>query len=648
MPPTSIHSVATLNTHGNTPQPEILSILAQVAQMCAENELHDAAQALHHLQAPVRRLLAAEQRLRYHHRVFRCKDLLPAEKLVLIDADAALTWAEANGHTDGIEIYIPDRTENINISPKTYGRLLKKLHGYCALHREEYRDENGHTRIRIKATEATHDPLSIKRPEPSNWGGKRTPKCLKCGCERFKPVAWECKGCGITYDELPYPDDPDNPPPAGPDTPDGGGTPPTDNLSDMGITQWGGVPEDNLSVGPQSMEEPHVLQTQEGGVPERETSEGAQMEQAEQLLDTPGGQVVGRIDVDVVSVDAGVAVMDGELKDAISQDTLSMGNVGAGAAGQERETDPQACSETSTHDAGAQVAGQQEGDLDTAVTPQDKLSVGCPEELRGHAQWVAWKPEITPDGRGVKPPYRPSNPCKRADVMDPGTWGSYEQALGASGKGGGVGFVLTEGDPYSVNDLDGCRHPETGHIEAWAMRIVELLDSYTEISPSGRGLHVWVRGKVPGDRCRRGKLEMYDRARYVTVTGHALAGYTQIRERQEELEQLYRETFGEPHRHARVQPSTSSLANIPAPAGDEEIIARVLADPEACRLWGGDISGYDADPSRADLALLNRLARHTHDPEQIDRVFRRSGLYRPKWERADYRERTIRLALSSR
>ncbi len=83
-------------------------------------------------------------------------------------------------------------------------------------------------------------------------------------------------------------------------------------------------------------------------------------------------------------------------------------------------------------------------------------------------------------------------------------------------------------------------------------------------------------------------------------------------------------------------------------AGDEEIIAFVLADPEACRLWGGDMSGYDADPSRADLALLNRLARYTCNPEQIDRVFRRSGLYRPKWERADYRERTIRLALSGR
>ncbi len=67
--------------------------------------------------------------------------------------------------------------------------------------------------------------------------------------------------------------------------------------------------------------------------------------------------------------------------------------------------------------------------------------------------------------------------------------------------------MLTEAGPYSVIDLDSCRDPETGHIEAWAMKIVELLDSYTEVSPSGRGLHVWVRGKVPGDRRCRGKLD---------------------------------------------------------------------------------------------------------------------------------------------
>jgi primase-polymerase (primpol)-like protein len=228
--------------------------------------------------------------------------------------------------------------------------------------------------------------------------------------------------------------------------------------------------------------------------------------------------------------------------------------------------------------------------------------------------------------------------------MDPGTWGTYEEALAVAGEGGGVGYVLTPDDPYSVIDLDSCRDPETGEIEPAAAEVVRLLDSYTEISPSGKGLHVWLRGRLPGERRRKGKLEMYDRARYVTVTGHVLPGYTEIRERQEELGELYRRTFGDASEGVRRHrgPEVRSISS----AGDEEIIARMLADAEGRRLWAGDTSLHNDDPSRADLALLNRLARHTRDPERLDRLFRLSGLYRPKWERSDYRGRTIARALS--
>ncbi len=107
------------------------------------------------------------------------------------------------------------------------------------------------------------------------------------------------------------------------------------------------------------------------------------------------------------------------------------------------------------------------------------------------------------------------------------------------------------------------------------------------------------------------------------MTGHALEGYTKMQERQAELEQLYHEPFGEPQRPVRVQLATLSQAQSLAFAADEVIIARVLADPERRGLWRGDTSGYKADPFRADMALLNRLAKHTRDLEQIDRVFRR-------------------------
>ncbi|MDP9382969.1 MAG: hypothetical protein M3Q29_23100, partial [Chloroflexota bacterium] len=255
MPPTSIHSVATLNTQGNTPQPEILSILAQVAQMCAENELHDGARAI----AQALPLLSAELgQLGYYRRVMAIPSskMRDREKIALMDFSGEVRYQRSLGNYGGIRVQIGDWTDqhgrthkgrhfNTGNSSKALGKSYKRLDELGHVKRYERRDENGHTYIEILPTPLFDNPEAFEPETPQTPEGPRKPKCLKCGCERFKPVAWECKGCGITYDELPYPDDPDNPPPTGPDTPDGGGTPPTDNLSDMGITQWGGVQQDN-------------------------------------------------------------------------------------------------------------------------------------------------------------------------------------------------------------------------------------------------------------------------------------------------------------------------------------------------------------------------------------------------------------------
>jgi primase-polymerase (primpol)-like protein len=70
-------------------------------------------------------------------------------------------------------------------------------------------------------------------------------------------------------------------------------------------------------------------------------------------------------------------------------------------------------------------------------------------------------------------------------------------------------------------DLDGCRDPETEEIEHWGAKIIEALDSYTEVSPSGEGIHVIVKGKVPAS-IKRGRIEMYSIERYFTITGQVL------------------------------------------------------------------------------------------------------------------------------
>ena len=104
------------------------------------------------------------------------------------------------------------------------------------------------------------------------------------------------------------------------------------------------------------------------------------------------------------------------------------------------------------------------------------------------------------------------------------TWSRFETVFDAytSGAYDGVGFVLSSGDPYAGVDLDGGRDPETGELAGWAAEIVGKLDSYTELSPSGKGLHVLVKGKVP-KALKMPHIEIYSMERYLTVTGHAIA-----------------------------------------------------------------------------------------------------------------------------
>jgi primase-polymerase (primpol)-like protein len=85
-------------------------------------------------------------------------------------------------------------------------------------------------------------------------------------------------------------------------------------------------------------------------------------------------------------------------------------------------------------------------------------------------------------------------------------------------------------------DLDGCRDPATSELASWARDIVDRLDSYTEVSPSGSGIHILVEGELPPGRNRRGDVEMYDEARFFTVTTDHLDGTpTSLERRQDAL-----------------------------------------------------------------------------------------------------------------
>ena len=124
------------------------------------------------------------------------------------------------------------------------------------------------------------------------------------------------------------------------------------------------------------------------------------------------------------------------------------------------------------------------------------------EELKQYPQWVSWNDE--------KVPINPHN-GKFASVGDSSSWGRYGMVRENTHKG----FVLTKDDPFTCLDLDHCVEAH-GRILSQTTKILLYFQSYTEISPSGTGLHVWVRGKIPA-AIKRKEFEIYSRDRYMTV-----------------------------------------------------------------------------------------------------------------------------------
>ena len=169
------------------------------------------------------------------------------------------------------------------------------------------------------------------------------------------------------------------------------------------------------------------------------------------------------------------------------------------------------------------------------------LCGNVPKLLLTCNQWVAWSYK----NRGSKLGKIPLDPKtgNYAKVNDKNTWGSFNEALSymKHKKADGIGFVFSSEDPFVGIDLDGCRDPETGEIQDWAEAIIKEIGSYTEISPSGKGLHIILSGKLPGEGKRVGAIEVYDKLRFFTITGNRPTGTpSEVLECQEQLEALYR------------------------------------------------------------------------------------------------------------
>jgi hypothetical protein len=255
-----------------------------------------------------------------------------------------------------------------------------------------------------------------------------------------------------------------------------------------------------------------------------------------------------------------------------------------------------------------------------------------PPEISSTSRAVLWNPEQR-NGTATKVPYQVRHPRVPAAVNDPRTWAPFAEAYAAylNKQAFGIGIVFDGSDHLVGIDLDHCRAAGTGVLAPWARAIVERFRSYTEASPSGTGLHIFVRGTLPPHGRKHGPIEVYDRGKYFTVTGDWIEGTPRtIAERTDVLCEWHREVFppaADPVPDAAPDSTLTDAAVLAA-------AMRARNGDRFSRLWAGDTSGYDGDDSAADLALCNLLAFWTgRDAGQMDRLFRSSGLMREKWDR---------------
>lgn len=262
---------------------------------------------------------------------------------------------------------------------------------------------------------------------------------------------------------------------------------------------------------------------------------------------------------------------------------------------------------------------------------QNKFAA-IPEELRQLRYWVVWKYVDIGAKKLSKEPFDPKTGT-HADVTDPSTWSGFEEAFNAYqlGKYDGLGFVFHETNPYGFIDLDDAEGNTTDYDRQ--VSIYKQFDSYAEKSPSGSGLHIIIKGKIPSGK-RRNHIEIYSHARYATMTGEVF-NIKPIKDYNIEFNSLWEQMGGSPT-------APTHDGNAPETATDQEIITKALGASNGDKfekLLNGKWQEIYTSQSEADFAFIDIIAFYTQNREQIKRIFRASPLgQRKKAARNDYVE----------
>ncbi|QLI78221.1 phage/plasmid primase, P4 family [Bacillus pumilus] len=280
-----------------------------------------------------------------------------------------------------------------------------------------------------------------------------------------------------------------------------------------------------------------------------------------------------------------------------------------------------------------------------------------PQELKNAPQWILWRSEER-DGKKTKVPYQIDG--SMAQSSNKRTWSTFPTIIKFYNKRDydGIGFMFSKDDPFIGIDIDHC--VEDGVLSPFAQEIVDSVGSYTEFSPSGEGVHIITKGKIPlrgqgtGRKNPELGLEVYRHGRYFTFTGNSL-GIGAIEERSDKLKELFDKYLKDKKEETKISSPPAASSRDMYNLSNKEIWDRMFNSKNGKGiqdLFNGHL--INDDHSATDMALCNHLAFWTDkDTSKMDSMFRETGLYREKWDRqhssdgATYGEMTIAAAVYS-
>lgn len=281
-----------------------------------------------------------------------------------------------------------------------------------------------------------------------------------------------------------------------------------------------------------------------------------------------------------------------------------------------------------------------------------------PDELTWYKQFIVW--QYQPNGDKDKPKKMPLRPngsgFDNGSSTDKSTYLSFEKALELYEQHpelDGIGFALTKDDPFTVVDLDDCFN---GAVDEWAAIIIQRAQTWTELTPSGKGFHSVVNADVPNMKCKSksfhgAKLEMYNHGRYFTITGEVLPEHRQyddIEDGQQLIENLNAELLESKKptsQQAKATPgavstrSADEVLRIIGHVANGNGKGRASAEKFMHLHNGGFVSD---DQSADDMAYMNIAAFYSgKDPDIMRTLYFQSAIVREKSDREDYVQRTI-------